>query len=257
MTWRFSHSSIGSYKQCPKRYELTYLQKGKVQKEDTVELFLGKRVHECLEVLYHYANLGNTWLLKDLTDLFIVLWEEKWNNDIKIVRFGLPALHYLDLGIKQLTDYYNKYHPFNQHKSLSLEQKLYFNLAQDEKYVMSGVIDRIEEIEPDYLAIHDYKTGKNMMSQKECDSDRQLATYAIGVLNKYPATQKIDLVWHYLLYNVEVVSSRTAEQLEKLKVELITDIDTISKAVTDNNFKTNISRLCDWCEVKKFCPAHK
>jgi hypothetical protein len=44
-----SHSSLGSFENCPRQYWYQYIGKPPVERVDTIEAFLGKRVHEALE----------------------------------------------------------------------------------------------------------------------------------------------------------------------------------------------------------------
>ncbi|MBI4980596.1 PD-(D/E)XK nuclease family protein [Candidatus Woesearchaeota archaeon] len=48
----YSHSKLGTFQQCKFKYKLQYVDKVKVDVPDTVETFMGKKVHETLEKLY-------------------------------------------------------------------------------------------------------------------------------------------------------------------------------------------------------------
>ena len=48
----FSHSKISSFEGCKLRYKFQYIDKVKVEAEDTIETYLGSMVHEALEKLY-------------------------------------------------------------------------------------------------------------------------------------------------------------------------------------------------------------
>jgi putative RecB family exonuclease len=251
----FSHSSLSCYRGCPRKYELIYVAKGgHAEKVDTVELFLGKRVHECLEALYLEASKGNLWTLSSVLGLYTLMWQDKWHSGIKIVRREKPMAHYKELGIKCLTDYYNRFYPFNQNKLLSVEQRIKIKIADSTEFKMGGVVDRIDEINPTHLEVHDYKTGNKMPSQKDCDEDRQLATYALGVLDMYPNVENVTLVWHYLQHDKDMVSTRTKEQLQQLKASLHTEINQVLEAIRNKAFPTKPSYLCKWCEVRHLCP---
>ena len=52
----YSHSSLGSFENCPRQYWYQYIGKPPVERVDTIEAFLGTRVHKTLEALY------NLWL---------------------------------------------------------------------------------------------------------------------------------------------------------------------------------------------------
>ncbi|MCX6664036.1 MAG: PD-(D/E)XK nuclease family protein [Euryarchaeota archaeon] len=48
----YSHSRLSCYQQCPQKFKLQYIDKVGTEAEDTIEAFLGSRVHDLLEKLY-------------------------------------------------------------------------------------------------------------------------------------------------------------------------------------------------------------
>jgi len=53
-----SHSSLGSFENCPRQYWYQYIGKPPVERVDTIEAFLGTCVHETLEILYRLRLRG-------------------------------------------------------------------------------------------------------------------------------------------------------------------------------------------------------
>ena len=53
-----SHSSLGSFENCPRQYWYQYIGKPPVERVDTIEAFLGTCVHEALEKLYRLRRSG-------------------------------------------------------------------------------------------------------------------------------------------------------------------------------------------------------
>ncbi|MDD4353555.1 MAG: PD-(D/E)XK nuclease family protein, partial [Candidatus Nanoarchaeia archaeon] len=98
-----------------------------------------------------------------------------------------------------------------------------------------------------------YKTNNWLKSQEDIDSDNQLATYQIAVMEKFN-TEKVVLNWHFLNFNELLQSKRTKEQIIDLRQSLLKTINEIENA---KEFKTCKSRLCDWCEYKSMCPEFK
>ena len=47
----YSHSRLSTFEQCPYKYKLKYLDKIETDVPDTIETYLGSRVHETLEKL--------------------------------------------------------------------------------------------------------------------------------------------------------------------------------------------------------------
>ncbi len=92
------------------------------------------------------------------------------------------------------------------------------------------------------------------MSQHEADADLQLALYQIALTEKWPEADNAKLVWHYLLFNKQVESSRTREQLIQVQEKLI---DRIKQVEACQEFSPNKSALCDWCGYQDICPLWK
>ncbi len=70
----------------------------------------------------------------------------------------------------------------------------------------------------------------------------------------YPDATKVKLVWHFLAFDKEMSSSRTPEQLESLRKEVIL---LIKKIEAEKKFSSKTSKLCDWCEFQSLCPEWK
>ena len=117
-----------------------------------------------------------------------------------------------------------------------------------------GYIDRLSRISDDTYQIHNYKTSAYLPSQKDADSDRQLGLYQVGIQKRWPDIKNIGLVWYYLTFDRELVSSRSDEVIAKLVTETTRIIDEIESA---QDFPCREFSLCDWCEYLDFCPMRK
>jgi putative RecB family exonuclease len=249
----YSHSRLSTFEQCPYKYKLRYLDNIDPIIPDTIETFLGSIVHQTLEKLYNDLQYCHKNTLEEILDYLYHLWYDNWNDDILIVKQQYDMQNYLSLATKYLTEYYKTYEPFDETRTIATEERIIIDLDEDKHYKLQGYIDRIAEKEPGYYEIHDYKTNSRLPSQKQLDADRQLALYAFGLKNQYPDVRDITLIWHYLKFNKEMHSKRSADQLEKLKSEVISLIETIEKTT---NFSRKPSALCHWCEYKPICPQY-
>ena len=82
----FSYSKINTYKSCPQKYKIIYLDKIR-KKNESIEAFMGKRVHEVLEWLYSDKNRKKKLILFDtLMNKYKQLWNDKWHQNIFIAR---------------------------------------------------------------------------------------------------------------------------------------------------------------------------
>lgn len=246
----YSHSRLSCFEQCPQKFKLQYIDKVETEVEESIEAILGSRAHETLEKLYSDLRYQKENSLDDLLNHFHEIWDKSWNGSIVIVKKEYGSENYLKMGEKFITDYFNRYKPFNQGKTISLEDRIMINLDESGDYKLQGYIDRLTEIKDGYYEIHDYKTNSRLPLPEYIENDRQLALYSIGVKEKYPDVKDVRLIWHFLAFDKEIDSTRTDKELDQLRQNTIQLIDAIEE---EENFSTNPSALCNWCEFKSLC----
>lgn len=247
----YSHSKLSCYEQCPLKFKFQYIDKLETEIEETVETFLGSIVHETLEKLYTDIKFQKIPKLKELLKFYNEQWKKNWNNAIVIVRDEYNQENYRKIGEKYITDYYNKYKPFNQSRTIALETQR--TIPLNDKYNIHIRIDRLA-IKDNAYEIHDYKTTNTLPTQKDLDNDRQLAVYAYGIKQMYPDAKNIRLVWHFLAFDKEMQSERNQEQLQQLKQEVL---ELIKEIESCREFPAEESALCKWCEFRPECPNFK
>lgn len=246
----FSNSRLSTFEQCPLKYNYQYIDRIKVEVAKTVEAFMGSCVHEALEKLYRDLKLQKHNSLEDVLAYYNDTWMKNWTDDIKIVRKEYNADNYRMTGEKCIEDYYNRYAPF-QERVLDIETKEFVNLDPEGNYKWNVRMDRLDYLGDGRYEIHDYKTAGSLPKQEEKDEDRQLALYSLWVKQNFKDAEKVELVWHYLVFDREMRSTRTEEQLEKLREETL---EAVKKAVSANDFPAKESNLCNWCEYQSICP---
>ena len=247
----YSHSRLSCYEQCPQKFKLQYIDKIETEEEQSIEAFLGIRVHETLEKLYRDLSHQKMNRLEELLEFFTSEWRTNWTDDIIIVNQDYQADNYLNMGRKYLSDYYHRYHPFDQGRTVALEENIKITLDEEGRYKLQGYIDRLTETRDGYYEIHDYKTNSRLPLAEYLRTDRQLALYMIGVKHLYPDVKDVRLVWHFLKFDKEIDSTRTDQELSQLKKDTIQLIDTIEQ---DERFEAHPGFLCDWCEYHSYCP---
>lgn len=249
----YSHSQLSTYETCPHQYRLHYIQKIKVDTEG-IEAFMGSRVHDVLEKLYRDLKMTKLNTLEELLTFYHQCWEKNWSEAVQIVRKDYSAEDYRRLGEKCITDYYHRYYPFDQGRTLGLEETIFFPLEEEGGYWIRGVIDRLSLVNHSTLEIHDYKTSNKLPTQKDVQLDRQLAFYQMGVDGKWKDIKEIKLIWHYLVFDVEIQSQRTPEELQQLRQETM---ELIRKIESDREFLPKEGPLCDWCDYQGLCPKRR
>lgn len=248
----YSHSRLSSYEQCKYKYKLKYIDKVPSPVEKSIEAHLGTCVHDALEWLYKEVLEGNLPTLDETLEQYTKKWKEEFKEEFIIVKKEFIANDYFNKGIKFILDYYMKHYPFKD-GTLELEKKIWIEIEKDFPHKVMGYIDRlVYNKETNTYEIHDYKTSNSMPNQSQLDKDRQLALYAMGIKQLYGRNKEVTLTWHYLNHNKQVFSKRTQEEFEKLRQEIKELIETIE---SNQEWPTNKTRLCDWCEYKSVCHA--
>ena len=250
----FSHSKINSFENCKLQFKYKYIDKVKVEVEDTVETYLGTRVHEALEKLYRDLRFEKKISLDDLIDYFNRKWEDNWKDNIKIVNTDYTQDNYRKMGERYIRDYYNHHKPFDQGRVLGLETQDHLPLDEHRKYTYHICIDRLMDMGNGVYEVHDYKTNKDLPPQEELDQDRQLAMYALWVKTQFKDFKKVRLVWHYVAFDKEMESFRSDQQLEQLKMEVL---DRISEIESTQDYPPEVTNLCQWCLYQEICPMWK
>ncbi len=248
----FSHSSLSAFETCPKKYSFRYIEKVPARSE-SIEGFLGKRVHEILERLHVFVHEGRVPSLERVLYRYRCNWAEVFDPErIRVVREELDAEFYLGAGERCLSNYYRGHYPFDRGETLGLEKAVRVSLDARGDYAVRGVIDRLSRAPDGALEIHDYKTGRYVPKQAALDRDRQLALYEIAVREQLRETGEVRLVWHFLLSNQTRTSMRTPEQLDELREATREAIDRVR---SETAWEPKPGKLCDWCEYREICPA--
>jgi putative RecB family exonuclease len=251
----YSISRIGTFEGCRLRYKYQYVDHLKADKE-TIEAFMGSRAHEALEELYGFVKNGiikpRDWLLARYDDL----WKKNLTPAVKVIRSDYTEDDYRRKGRKCLEDYYGEYAPFDQAKVVATEKEISFKLKDgNDEVSFRGIIDRLDWNDKEKIyEIHDYKTSGSLPTQEDANRDDQLGLYHIAVRNMWPDIDRVKLIWHYLVFNKRIESSRTPEKLAELEKDIIQRVKEI-EACTD--FPPTKSPLCDWCGFQDVCPEWK
>jgi len=251
----YSFSKIESFNQCQLQYKYRYIDNLTTETE-TIEAFMGNKVHEVLREFYNLIKnkvlKPKEWLISKYEDL----WNKNYNDSVKIVKKEFSAEDYYEKGKKCLMDYYDEYKPFDQTKIVKTEEPIRFNLKYNgTEYPFFGILDRLDwNDKKKVFEIHDYKTSASLMTQEKADRDFQLPLYQLAIISRWPEAEKARLIWHFLLFNKQIESSRTKEQLMKLQGTVVNKIKEIEVCQQYSPFK---SALCDWCDFQEICPLWK
>jgi putative RecB family exonuclease len=250
----YSHSRLSSFENCPLKFQYRYVLKIPSETE-SIEAFVGKRVHDVLERLYVAVGKGHVPSLPQVIQRYCQLFDDAYDAErISIVRTENPPEFYRDSGTQCLSNYYRAHYPFDREETLGLEERVSFELGAEKSHRVrfQGFIDRIARAGDGAIEIHDYKTSARVPKQAALDKDRQLALYQIGLTQRYGEEQPMRLVWHYVRHGRTCTSTRSPEQLRDLSERTLQLVARIRAATS---FEPRPSALCRWCEFRTRCPA--
>lgn len=243
----YSHSRLGTFEQCRLKYKFTYIDRIR-REEESIEAFLGRRFHETMEKLYSELShrVADASLLKSY---FNNQWDRNFGNHIFIVRKERAAEEYRAIGLKAIGDYWKRYQPFSGDRTIGVERRLILDL--DEGHRVQCLVDRIASRSDGTMEIHDYKTSGMLPEQARLDGDRQLTLYEMALRQAWPDVRDVELIWHFVVFDMEMHSRRTGEQLGDLRQNTIALIDEIESC---DDFPPQESSLCPWCPFQDICP---
>jgi putative RecB family exonuclease len=257
---QYSHSKLACFEQCPLKFKLTYVERPEIEIPKGIEAFLGNVVHDALQMLYDLNTSGRVLDRSELLEHFNNTWQGTLPPDVRIVRQDLGEDDYRRVGLRCLDLYYEHYHPFDQDLTVATEHRLTFPLGESGGHTLVGYIDRLSRTGPGIFEIHDYKTSSRMPTRAAVDRDRQLALYELGLRRTWPEpVAEVSLVWHYLRFDAELRSSRSAEDLARVEGAVVGTVAAIEETLESGSFPPRESALCPWCDFRQLCPlfAHE
>ena len=262
---RTSYSAIGTYLQCPQKYEFQNINRIRVPKNR--EAIFGTLIHSTLKFMFTsnplfptldevIAHFRKNWPLREVFEA------ESKHDPRKLALSGEGEKAYFEEGVKMLKKFYEKNAPWN-FIILDLESRFEVMIADEktgETHILAGIIDRIDKFADGKYEIIDYKTGKRMPSQDALNSDLQLSLYSLGLQKRWPHIKPgdITLSLYFLKHGEKLSTQPSVETTAKTKEHILKTIAEIQEKIkTGKEFEPMPSALCNWCGYRPMCPAWK
>jgi ATP-dependent helicase/DNAse subunit B len=247
----YSYSQINTYKSCPERYKISYLDRTR-KPDESIEAFMGNIVHEVLEwVFKERANKFTTF--DKLTAKYDDLWLNKWHDKIYIADPRVNTDHIYTIGLRCLGNFCNAYGPMFNTPVYATELKLEFEI---ENYKFRGILDRVDRTDDRKWIITDYKTSKRAKGIRAAKSDIQLGLYYIAIQQNFEDENQILTGWNFLRHNKEIHFQPEEESIQKIKNKVVRRIKKIEKNISEgHSFFPKESILCHWCYFWNECSA--
>ncbi|HXI03036.1 MAG TPA: PD-(D/E)XK nuclease family protein [Candidatus Saccharimonadales bacterium] len=251
----YSHSRLSSYENCPLQYRYRYVDRIRTDFE-SIEAFMGKKVHETLEHVYGDLDAARAAGVDEAVAWFDRAWSTGLVPGVRVVRPDMQAEDYRRIGERCIRGFWEINYPFQiePERIIGLELRVDIALDKDRRYRMMGFIDRVQHAEAGVIEIHDYKTSASLPREGSLRYDRQLPLYEMGIRQRFPQTDQVRLIWHYLAHGQTIVETRTREQLDRVRRSCIALIQTLERV---HDFPAKKGPLCAWCSYQEMCPEWK
>lgn len=234
-----SYSQLETFNQCSLKYKYRYVLG--IPTAPSHVLNFGQTLHRTLRD-FHRAQV----LQKDLDfEALLKLYENHWIGD------GYDSVEHRQQRFEEGKEILRRYFEgYQKHfgRPLHLEKKFTVRI---EDVSLVGSIDRIDQVGGGKFEVVDYKTGSEK-DQRAVDRDKQLTIYALAskeALNIRPDVLSL----YFLETNKKISTSRTVEQLEKERQNIVETLEKIKQS----EFPAKVSMLCRYCDYNKICPEYK
>ena len=241
-----SYSQLQMFQMCPLHYKLRYILN--LPSAPTPALSYGVSVHSALRDFFLKRQQGEDVSPKLMHDLLEINW----------VNQGYSSKSHekqtFDQAEAMLEDFAEKTIA-KPPETIAIETPFSFWL---ERLKVGGRIDRVDRLPDGKIEIIDYKTGKNVPTQRKADADLQLTLYALAasevhdeILRNEP--DNLILTLHYLEDDVKISTVRSKEQLEEAKKTILN----LVQEMRTSDFTCSKNLLCKSCEFVMLCQAQK
>ncbi len=241
--FRISHYKISTFLHCPLQYRMRYVDfLGARYRKNWPFLVLGHAVHRALADFFGMEDMASRTPAK-LKELLRANWLKEdrgvFSSRNEERRWGLVALsmldNYCDMGDLKARPAY-------------IEETVEVAVSD---FLLSGRIDRIDEVAPGYYEVIDYKTGKSVPTQRDLDKDLQMTIYATIAKHHFGFVPS-RLTADYLRSGVSIATTRTVDDI----AEGIDEIRGLIERIKDcKDFEARPGRLCQWCDFLEICEA--
>jgi len=280
-----SYSQISLFHQCPYKWKRSYIDRDKDDK-GSIHLVFGSAMHTVIQK-YITTMYGESIANADKLDLNKRLYDELI-IEFKSQMERTKGVHFTDQ--KELAEFYNdgvkileffkknrgKYFQKRNYELIGVEVPILEHIDSNQQMVLMGFLDIvIRDKRNGRVYIYDIKTstkGWSDWQKKDFKTAAQLILYKKYYSKQYNVPlDKIYIqyfilkrkIWEDSPYPIPRVQkfepahgSVNINKSEKFLQEFVNNsFDDNGNKLSSANYVTNPTKLCDWCHLKKTCPA--
>lgn len=243
-----SPSKVSSFKDCALAFRFSAIDR--VPEPPTVWAAKGTLVHRALELLFLEAPEQRT-VEAALARLEQAVPEVLGHDEYADLTFTEDELGRFRTDAEMLVRRYFELEDPTAIRPIGLELRLEARLGS---LRLRGIIDRLELDADGELVVTDYKTGKVPSIHHEQSRLGGVHFYAFlceQVLGRRP--RKVQLL--YLSEPMAITTEPTDQSLRGLQIRTQAVWAAVERACERDDFRPKVSRLCDYCAFRAWCPA--
>ena len=261
----YSFSKINTFKLCPQKYKINYIDKV-YKPAESIEAFMGKRVHEVIEWTFNNKeNISQFCTVDTLLNQYNLIWNQNWHENIYLAQQKYRIVKknnrkfkdyisldrnkqiFKNIGIDCIVNFYKRYVKGFNNNTIGVELKYSLKING---YNFNCIIDRLDKQDDGTYIVYDYKTSKKTISFSKANNDLQLSLYQLAVENYHKDCKKVILKWYYLRTDEIVTVEHKRDKVNDLKNKIIY---LVSKIKNEKIFEAKKSLLCNWCYFWEEC----
>jgi RecB family exonuclease len=237
---QLSASAIDTYQVCPQKY--LFQQVWGIRSGPQAAMTFGNVMHTTIAQFVRELHKKRRMPFNELEAIYRREWSAAGFRD------AYQEQEYQKAGLEQLQAFHRSY---TAAPADVLYQEKYFALPVDERLVVTGRIDQVNQLGPREAEIVDYKTGKPKL-EKDAQRSLQLSLYALAardLLELEPAR----LTFYNLTTNVPVSATRDEKALD----EAVGEVQEVAADIRAGRFPPQAGYHCRSCDFQPMCPAHE
>lgn len=227
----YSHSKLESFRSCPFKFKLNYIDKVRVPFVTNLALYRGSYMHECIEFSDDRPDF-------ETNEVFTPEEKAKALETVNQYRASEIGKYY-----------YNKHGQHEQEFGLMIDGgKLIATEYNDKRNWLRGKID-YSYWDGDILVICDWKSGKDKSQDTKYFTNDQMVMYAVWAFSKYPELQDVTTSFVYLEHSTERKETFHRENYKEYVKQLFMDT---KAAENGERYSKVVGPLCGYCDFKTY-----
>jgi RecB family exonuclease len=250
----YSYSKLKCYEQCRWQFAERYGNKHWI-KAQSIEAFVGQRVHDVVEAIHKGACRATT---TEAWDLLLMKWDELFNDELFDVR-DRGADWWRDHAMRCVSNFLRVGLPPERSEVVGIEYRAGAPLSLSPMLTFTGILDRLIRFPDGRYEIHDFKTGR-VAAQRYFEADKQFPLYA-KLVERHFLTDPSAVITCRRIYLApgEIqsldIDSAWRDEVWEWAVKTSIEAQHFLAECDIEKPRTTVSALCDWCGFKyKNCP---